>query len=254
MVVFLFMDKLPPSRSEQASSYNVIWNSKHNLPVAVLGEQLYLEPCCETNPAHFELLKLIFQDPGTMRFWGAGGGIRTDSEVYDSLKRLSKPWRDGRMTGAFIAMYKNKPIMLLGVGLFQSPGVGEFFVITAPDVRGAGLTTQGAGLLKKWALFVKSSNIKHFVDYTTMKKAPLNTIVATATEENIASIRVMLKNGFTPVKEIARYRNGFPQTASMFSVDSKIKGLPEGTLSIVYPTRYLKRKAFFELILRKAKD
>jgi RimJ/RimL family protein N-acetyltransferase len=244
--VFAFMDKLPPSLAELAEKHQILWDSKHRRPIAVLGKDFYLERCDETNPEHQKLFEHIYMDPDTMKYWGAGE-VRTKEESLAAVKRYADPWRYRQLTGGFVVVHKSRPVMLVGVGLFQAAGVSEFFIMADPSARGKGLATEVMKVLFRWCVFLRESKHPVYVNYTNGKKAPLDTIFATASEENVASIRLMLKSGFKPIRSLYRYRKGFPSYAQMFPAPSQIKGLEDGHLSMIYPTRFMKRKAGFEL-------
>lgn len=244
--VFAFMDKLPLSFADLAEKNQIFWDSKHRIPIALNGFNFYLEPIRADSPDHQQLFENIYTDPSTMKYW-ATGEIRTKDQAMDAIKRYAIPWKNHQLIGGFSVVYKGKPSMLVGVGLFQSPGVGEFYIMANPAAQGRGLATEVMKVLYRWCIFLNESKIPVFRDYTTGKKAPLHTVFATASEENIASVRLMLKSGFKPIRSLHRYRQGFPSKAQMFSAPSAIKGLPDGNLSMIYPTRYMKRKAGFEL-------
>lgn len=244
------MDKTPLSLAEKAEANHIFWNSTMRSPIAIPGPTFYLEPCSEDNPAHQRLFQNIFTDPETMRFW-AWGEVKTKEESLSALKRYAHPWITNRLIGGFVVMHHGHAAMLVGVGLFQAPGVGEFYIMADPSVRGKGLATEVMKVLIQWCKFLHESNIPVFINYENGKKAPLHTVFATASEENVASIRLMLKNGFQPIQSLYKYRMGMPKTAQMFPAPSTIKGLKDGNLSIIYPTRYMKRKAGFELDIRK---
>lgn len=250
LIVFAFMDKLPLSLAEQAEKNQIFWDSGHRAPIAILGQGFYLEPCQENNPDHQKLFENIYTDPETMKYWGAGE-VRTKEDSLIALKRYVDPWKYHQLTGGFVVVYKGRPVMLVGVGLFQAAGVSEFYIMADPTVRGKGLATEVMKALYRWCVFLHESKLPVFVNYTNGRKVPLDTVFATASEENIASIRLMLKSGFKPIQSLHRYRKGFPSYAQMLSAPSGIKGLENGQLSIIYPTRFMKRKAGFEL---KVKD
>lgn len=246
LIIFAFMDKVPQSLAERAEANRIFWNSKKRQPIAIVGRTFYLEPCVENNQAHQALFERIYTDPETMKYWGTGD-VRTKEESLLAVKRYAAPWVSGHILGGFMVVYEGRPVMLVGVGLFQSAGVSEFYIMADPSIQGKGVASEVMKVLNQWYVFLKESKISAFIDYTTGKKAPLNTIFATASEENIASIRLMLKSGFKPIKSLDRYRNGFPSYAQVFPSPSLIKGLEKGELSIIYPTRFMKRKAGFEL-------
>ena len=248
--VFLFVDKLPLSLAELAEKNQIIWDSHRRMPVIISGVDFYLQHVDANNPGHQQLFENIYTDSATMKYW-ATGEVRTKAQSIDAIKRYAAPWKSGHLTGGFVVVYKGKPAMLVGVGLFQAPGVSEFYIMADPSFQGRGLATEVMKVLYRWCVFLHESKIPVFIDYTTGKKAPLHTVFATGSEENIASIRLMLKSGFKPIKSLYNYRHGFPSNAQMFSAPSSIKGLDNGNLSIIYPTRYMKRKAGFEL---KVKD
>jgi hypothetical protein len=64
----------------------------------------------------------------------------------------------------------------------------------------------------------------------------------------------MLKSKFQPIQSLDRYRMGMPAEAQMFPAPSSIKGLKDGNLSMIYPTRFMKRKAGFELKIKDLLD
>ena len=249
LIVFAFVDKVPPSLAERAEAHHIIWDSQKRLPVAIVGSSFYLEPCVFENQGHQGLFERIYTDPGTMKYWGSGG-VRTKEDAVLAVERYARPWIHRQLTGGFVVMYKGRPVMLVGVGLFQAAGVSEFYIMADPTVRGKGLATEVMKALKGWCVFLKESNIPAFIDYTTGKKSRLNALFATASEDNVPSIRLMLKSGFKPIKSLDRYRHGFPYYAQMFQAPSSIKGLENGELSIIYPTRFMKRKAGFELKIK----
>lgn len=250
LIIFAFMDKTPPSLAEKAAANHIFWNSTLRTPIAVAGSTFYLEPCSEDNPEHQHLFQNIFTDPETMKFW-ALGDVRTKEESLFALKRYAQPWTRHSLLGGFVVMSKGHAVMLVGVGLFQAPGVGEFYIMADPSIRGKGLATEVMKVLIRWCTFLNESNIPAFINYVNGKRAPLHTVFATASEENIASIRLMLKSGFHPIQSLYQYRMGMPAGAQMFPAPSAIKGLKDGNLSIIYPTRYMKRKAGFELNVRR---
>jgi RimJ/RimL family protein N-acetyltransferase len=250
LIIFAFMDKTPPSLSEKALANHIFWNSTLRTPIAIAGSTFYLEPCSEDNPEHQRLFQNIFTDPETVKFW-ALGDVKTKEESLSALTRYSKPWTQQSLLGGFVVIQHNRAVMLVGIGLFQAQGVGEFYIMADPSVRGKGLATEVMGALIRWCTFLKESDIPAFINCVTGKKAPLHTIFATASEENIASIRLMLKSGFHPIQSLHRYRMGMPSGAQMFTAPSAIKGLKNGNLSIIYPNRYMKRKAGFELNMRE---
>lgn len=250
--IFAFMDKLPLSLAEKASAEHIVWDSKRRLPLFILGPNFYLEPCSLDNLDHQKLFERIYTDIETMKYWGYGD-IRTEEESYFALKRYAAPWDLERLTGGFVVRYQGKAVMFLGIGLFQSAGVGEFYIMADSSVRGKGIATEVMKVLRRWCMFLRESHVPVFVNYVNGKRAPLNTVFATASEENVASIRLMLKSGFQPIQSLRRYKNGFPKETQLFTAPSylSIKGLKNGELSIIYPNRYMKRKAGFEL---KVKD
>jgi RimJ/RimL family protein N-acetyltransferase len=253
MVLFLFMDKFPPSLAEKAEAYHVIWDSNRRLPIAVIGSTFYLEPCDVDNPDHIALFERIYTDPDTMRYFGTGE-VRSKADAANALKRYAQPWQQHQLTGGFVVRHQGKAVMLVGVGLFQAAGVGEFYIMADPTVRGKGLATLVMATVIEWCRFLNASRLSVCVNYSNGKKAPMDTIFATASEENIPSIRLMLKSGFKPIQSLHRYRMGFPKNAQMFPAPSGIKGLKDGHLSMIYPTRYMKRKAGFELKLKEFND
>lgn len=240
------MDKLPHSLAELAEKNQIIWNSEQRLPIVISGSDFYLEQVNADNLEHQKLFENIYTDPATMRYW-ATGEVRTKTQSLDAIKRYAVPWKHRYLTGGFVVVYKGKPAMLVGVGLFQAPGVSEFYIMADPSFQGKGLATEVIKVLYRWCVFLYESKIPVFKDYTTGKKAPLHTLFATGSEENTASIRLMLKSGFKPIQSLHKYRHGFPSYAQMFPAPSSIKGLEDGNLSMIYPTRYMKRKAGFEL-------
>jgi RimJ/RimL family protein N-acetyltransferase len=248
-VIFAFVDKLPPTLAELAEAHHIFWDSNRRIPIAILSKNFYLEPCSAEKESHRRLFQEVFTDSDTMRYW-ADGRVRHMEEVLPALKRFASPWKNFHLTGAFVVMQNDQAIMLIGVGLFQAAGVGEFYIIAHPSIRGKGMTGEVMGVLKKWCVFLRESNVPAFINYVNGKKAVLSTVFATASEENIASIRMLLKSGFRPLKSFERYRMGFPKAATMFPAPSDIQGLDSGYLSMIYPTRYIKRKAGFELHVR----
>lgn len=252
LFVFAFMDKVPPSLAERAEAHHIFWNSQKRIPIAVIGSSFYLEPCDQDNPQHQGLFERIYTDPDTMKYWGAGE-VRTKADAMLAIKRYATPWENRHPIGGFVVMLNGQAVMLVGVGLFQAAGVSEFYIMADPTIRGRGLATEVIKVIKEWCLFLHEANVSAFYDYTTGTKARLNTIFATASEENVPSIRLMLKSGFKPIQSMNRYRNGFPSHAQMFQAPSSIKGLENGQLSIIYPTRFMKRKAGFELKLKDIK-
>lgn len=250
LVVFAFMDKLPPSLAEQAEKNQIFWDSEHRQPIAILGQGFYLERCQENNPEHQKLFENIYTDPETMKYWGAGE-VRTKEDSLAAVKRYATPWRSYQLTGGFVVVHKGRSVMLVGVGLFQAAGVSEFYIMADPTVRGKGLATEVMKALYRWCVFLRESKLPVFINYTNGQKAPLDTVFATASEENVASIRLMLKSGFKPIKSLHRYRKGFPSYAQMFPAPSEIKGVEDGQLSMIYPTRFMKRKAGFELKVKE---
>jgi RimJ/RimL family protein N-acetyltransferase len=250
LIIFAFMDKLPPSLAELAEKNQIFWDSQQRMPVAILGKDFYLERCDENNPDHKKLFENIYTDPETMKYWGAGE-VRTKEESLAAVKRYATPWQYRQLTGGFVVVHKGRPVMLVGAGLFQAAGVSEFYIMADPSARGKGLATEVMKTLYRWCVFLQESKLPVFVNYTSGKKAPLDTVFATASEENIASIRLMLKSGFKPIKSLHRYRKGFPSYAHMFPAPSDIKGLEDGHLSMIYPTRFMKRKAGFELKVKE---
>ncbi|QOL19284.1 GNAT family N-acetyltransferase [Candidatus Bodocaedibacter vickermanii] len=250
LAVIAFMDKLPPSLAEQAEKNQIFWDSKQRSPIAIFGQGFYLERCQENNPAHQKLFENIYTDPDTMKYWGAGD-VRSKEESLAAVKRYATPWRYHQLTGGFVVVHQGRPVMLVGVGLFQAAGVSEFYIMADPSARGKGLATDVMKALYRWCVFLQESKLPVFINYTNGKKAPLDTVFATASEENIASIRLMLKSGFKPIKSLHRYRKGFPSYAQMFPAPSQIKGLDDGHLSMIYPTRFMKRKAGFELKVKE---
>lgn len=249
LIVFAFMDKLPLSIAELAEKNQIMWDSDRRVPIIISGSDFYLEQVNAENPDHQQLFEKIYTDAATMKYW-ATGEVRTKTQSLDAVKRYALPWQSRHLTGGFIVVYKGKPAMLVGVGLFQAPGVGEFYIMADPSFQGRGLATEVMKVLYRWCVFLYESKTPVFIDYTTGKKAPLHTLFATGSEENIASIRLMLKSGFKSIQSLHKYRHGFPSYAQMFPAPSSIKGL-DGNLSMIYPTRYMKRKAGFEL---KVKD
>lgn len=253
LVVFAFMDKLPPSLAEQAEKNQIFWDSQHRVPIAISGQGFYLERCQENTLDHQKLFENIYTDPETMKYWG-GGEVRTKEESLAAVKRYATPWRYHQLTGGFVVVHQGRPVMLVGIGLFQAAGVSEFYIMADPSARGKGLATDVMKALYRWCVFLNESKLPVFINYTNGKKAPLDTVFATASEENIASIRLMLKSGFKPIQSLHRYRKGFPYYAQMFSAPSAIKGLNDGNLSMIYPTRFMKRKAGFELKIKELSD
>lgn len=249
-IVFAFMDKLPLSLAELAEKNQIFWDSEHRMPIAISGSDFYLEQVSAEDLAHQHLFENIYTDPATMKYW-ATGEVRTHTQSLDAVKRYAAPWAHHQLTGGFMVVYKGKPVMLVGVGVFQAPGVSEFYIMADPAVQGRGLASEVMKVLYRWCAFLYESKTPVFVDYTTGKKAPLHTLFATGSEENIASIRLMLKSGFKPIQSLHRYRHGFPSCAQMFPAPSSIKGLDDGNLSMIYPTRYMKRKAGFELKVKE---
>lgn len=249
-IVFAFVDKLPLSLAELAEKNQIFWDSEHRMPIAISGPDFYLERVSATNPDHQQLFENIYTDPATMKYW-ATGEVRTKIQSMDAIKRYADPWRHNQLTGGFVVVYKGKPAMLVGVGLFQAPGVSEFYIMADPAVQGRGLATEVMKVLYRWCAFLHESKIPVCIDYSSGKKAPLHTLFATVSEENPASIRLMLKSGFKPIQSLCRYRRGFPSIAQMFPAPSPIKGLSDGNLSMIYPTRYMKRKAGFELKVKE---
>lgn len=252
LIVFAFVDKVPPTLAERAESHHIIWDSMKRMPIAIPGSNFYLEPCMEGNKQHQALFERIYTDPGTMKYWGTGE-VRTKADAVAAIKRYASPWMTRQPIGGFIVIYEGRPVMLVGVGLFQAAGVGEFYIMADPTIRGRGVASEVMKVLKHWCIFLNESSIAAFKDYTTGRKARLNTVFATASEENVPSIRLMLKSGFKPLKSLNLYRNGFPSYAQMFSAPSSIKGLKNGELSIIFPTRFMKRKAAFELKIKDIK-
>jgi RimJ/RimL family protein N-acetyltransferase len=250
LIIFAFMDKLPLSLAELAEKNQIFWDSEHRMPITMNGPDFYLEQVSAENPDHQTLFENIYTDPATMKYW-ATGEVRTKTQSLDAVKRYAVPWKHHQLTGGFIVVYKGKPAMLVGVGLFQAPGVSEFYIMADPSFQGRGLATEVMKVLYRWCTFLYESKIPVFIDYTTGIKAPLHTLFATGSEENIASIRLMLKSGFKPIQSLHRYRHGFPSYAQMFPAPSSIKGLDDGNLSMIYPTRYMKRKAGFELKVKE---
>lgn len=254
LFVLAFIDKMPLSLAEKAEAYNIFWDSQHRIPMGIQGGDFYLEPCSVDNPAHQKLFENIYRDPDTMKYWGSGGVIRTKEEAFKALERYSSQWKNGRLTGGFVVRKDGEAIMLIGIGLFQAAGVGEFYIMADPSVRGKGIATEVMKVLFRWCMFLYHSKVPVFINYIDGKRAPLDTVFATASEENIASVRLMLKSGFRPMKSLKRYRRGFPKEAQLFTAPSLIRGLEDGNLSIIYPTRYMKRKAGFELRVSDLQD
>lgn len=246
LFIFAFVDKAPPSLSELAEQHHILWDSHHRTPICIIGQDLYFEPCNADNPDHQALFINLYTDPDTMRFYGTGE-VRSPESALQTLNRYAQGWNNGHLYGAFIVRVEGKAVMMVGVGLFQAAGVGEFYIMADRSVRGKGITTDVMDTLKQWCVFLHKSNLPIFKNVVTGKKARLNGVFATASEDNIPSIRVMLKNGFRPLTNLGFLRHGFPREAQLFTAPSDIKGLPNQELSIIYPTRYWKRKAGFYL-------
>jgi RimJ/RimL family protein N-acetyltransferase len=178
------------------------WNTELNIPTYISNKEIILRPITSENPEHKDLLFVLFASPENMALF-ADRKIKTEEEILKILNRHTNTWHNLGMRGGF-AIYKNEvPVGLIGIGLSDAPGIGEFYCLIDHNSAGKGVGRAAFSLImNEWASFLHETQAPIFQD------RPLDAVFATVSLDNPKSIHLLLKNNFeNPSDEdIRRFR------------------------------------------------